>query len=153
VYNDRIIIVEYQQHIPSIITLRIQEWCVCSKFRVFESEEITFSESNLLIYNGMSATNIPTNSIRKITFSSINTNVSTENSSNSLTLYPNPVSNILHLKSLNAENLTVRIFSIDGKTLITQTLPTDHPDVDVTILPKGFYILKANDQTVRFTRK
>ena len=70
-----------------------------------------------------------------------------------MTLYPNPVSNILHLKNLNSENLTVRIFSIDGKAVLTRTLSTYHTDIDVTILPKGLYILKANDQTVRFTKK
>ncbi len=115
--------------------------------------KITFSENNLLVYNGNSTTNIPLNNIRKITFSSTNTNVSTENFSNSLTLYPNPVSNILHLKNLNSENLTVRIFSIDGKAVLTRTLSTYHTDIDVTILPKGLYILKANDQTIRFTKK
>lgn len=115
--------------------------------------KITFTGSNLLLFNGASTSSIPLSSINKVLFMATSTKVNVEHSADNLMVYPNPVTDMLYLKNLNAENLTVRIFSIDGRTLITQQLSSDQLIVNVTTLPRGFYFLKTNSQTVSFIRK
>ena len=115
--------------------------------------KISFSGSNLLLFNGTSTSSIPISSVNKVLFSGTNTKVNIEHVADNLMIFPNPVTHLLQLKNLNAENPTINIYSIDGKTVITQQLSADHPTVDVSGLPNGFYFLIANNQTVRFIKK
>lgn len=115
--------------------------------------KISFSGSNLLLFNGTSTSSIPISSVNKVLFSATNTKVNIEHAADNLMIFPNPVTYILHLKNLNDGHLTIMIFGIDGKALITQELSSEYPEVDVKTLPKGFYFLKANSHTVSFIKK
>ena len=115
--------------------------------------KISFSGSNLLLFNRTSTSSIPISSVNKVLFSATNTKVNIEHAADNLMIFPNPVTDILHLKNLNDGPHTISIFSIDGKALITQQLSSEYPEVDVTNLPKGFYFFKANSQTVSFIKK
>ena len=115
--------------------------------------KISFSGSNLLLFNGTSTSSIPISSVNKVLFSATNTKVNIEYAADNLMIFPNPVTDILHLKNLNDGHLTIMIFGIDGKALITQELSSEYPEVDVKTLPKGFYFLKANSHTVSFIKK
>ena len=63
------------------------------------------------------------------------------NPKNKITLYPNPVSNILHIETDNTGNIPeVKIYSIQGILLINTT----GNQIDVSLLPSGVYIVEIN---------
>ncbi|MCL2311083.1 MAG: T9SS type A sorting domain-containing protein [Firmicutes bacterium] len=59
---------------------------------------------------------------------------------NSVLLYPNPVSNILHIETNNAVIPEIKIYSIQGVLLIN----TKGKQIDVSSLPSGIYIAEID---------
>ena len=67
---------------------------------------------------------------------------------NELTVYPNPVNDVLVLSS-KAEigDLTIKIFNIEGKLLITQYLALEKEGfIDVSSLSNGIYFLNIEEE-------
>lgn len=68
-----------------------------------------------------------------------------------LALYPNPVTNTLHIQSPLASELTYRVYDLRGKALSTHHQSGQSHSIDVSGLAKGIYLLKAthnNNTTV-----
>jgi len=59
---------------------------------------------------------------------------------NSVLLYPNPVSNILHIETSSAITPEIKIYSIQGVLLIN----AKGNQIDVSSLPSGIYITEVN---------
>jgi type IV secretory pathway VirB2 component (pilin) len=63
--------------------------------------------------------------------------------------YPNPVNNILRIKSVGINNFnesTISFYNIEGQKLLEQKINKDMTEIDVSKLTKGIYILKQNDR-------
>jgi hypothetical protein len=71
---------------------------------------------------------------------------------NEFNLYPNPFSDILHIRSLhgNMEG-TIEVCSIDGKVLIIKELKSGYSEMDANELKKGLYLLKIKTGKDIFT--
>jgi len=67
-------------------------------------------------------------------------------------LYPNPVSDILHIKTQNSGQTTVEIYSILGKRVLKKALDANGA-VNVSALKNGVYIIKLTQGTQSTTRK
>lgn len=69
-------------------------------------------------------------------------------------LWQNPASNILHL-TLPATNsvINIRILDLQGRSLLTKTLLSAEPILDVNTLPKGLYVLMIQSGTNNWVRK
>ena len=66
-------------------------------------------------------------------------------------VYPNPVSERLHV---SAEGLTnVSVFSILGQRLLDVNLDSDECVLDVSVFENGVYMLKVSTQNGGFTRR
>ena len=84
-----------------------------------------------------------------------------EMKSNTLTIFPNPVSDILsvRLPDTYANRVMINIFDINGKLVISRQIQdyNNKIDMDVSVLHDGLYILeyrtKAQRQTVKFLKK
>lgn len=75
-------------------------------------------------------------------------NLATENFViNTITTYPNPMQNILHIEI--EKEFTATIFDITGKTLMTNSTN----DIDVSSLTAGIYILVINSEGKRYRKK
>jgi len=59
-----------------------------------------------------------------------------------LTLYPNPVQNVLHL-NLPAKTGILEVFDITGKSLLQRQIQQDNPSLDVSDLENGIYFVKV----------
>lgn len=56
--------------------------------------------------------------------------------------------------TINSGAITLRIFSADGTEVLAQKLGGGGTQsIDLSVLPKGIYILKAGSQTVKFRKK
>ncbi len=66
-------------------------------------------------------------------------------------IYPNPVKNELHVSGLS-KSQNFEIFSIDGKNVMSGTF--DHKkSISVSTLAKGVYMLRIENQTLKFIKK
>lgn len=125
-------------------------------FNIASSGKLYFSGSNILIQQESSstATSLPVNIIKKITFTTYALTVQ-ENSSNSskLVLYPNPSSDFIVIKSSKSgEKFNIKIYSVSGQ-LIKSGNYISGEAIDVSTLTSGIYIVKANNSTFKLIKK
>ncbi len=69
-----------------------------------------------------------------------------EKTSPAVKIFPNPVSNQLHINNVNGE---VRVFSVDGKLWMDRNVEQE-TSIDVRNLPAGMYILSTNGVNKKF---
>jgi len=64
-----------------------------------------------------------------------------------LTLFPNPVQDVLNLEIAKADLLTtqIEIIGIDGKVAFRSVLHNDKSSISVSFLPKGLYLLRSSN--------
>jgi len=78
----------------------------------------------------------------------VTTNISNINSSNKLSIFPNPATNNIKINSLyKIEN--VKIFDFTGKNIVN----TSNTNIDITNLQKGIYIVKIETNKNIFSQK
>lgn len=63
-----------------------------------------------------------------------------------LEIYPNPVFNILNIKSMDIKIKSLHIFGLDSKKQIIISLSENQLYIDVSQLPKGVYFIQAIDE-------
>ena len=110
----------------------------------YEGEWIVGRAHSRLYYNNMQSVFLQSRFSHKATASYINiasVGIKENNLENILTLYPNPVSNILHIEIGNTDKTPeVKIYSIQGILLMN----TKGNQIDVSSLPSGIYIVDIN---------
>ncbi len=83
-------------------------------------------------------------------------NTSTKNltENQSINVYPNPVDERLFvdIKGWEGQKI-IRLFDLTGRTILMKTVSEDKLEIDVSILPKGLYLLDVSDGVVRKQRK
>lgn len=66
----------------------------------------------------------------------------------SVYVYPNPVVNTLSIQGVG-KNASLEVYSLTGKSILNAT----GTELDVTLLMKGTYILRINQQYIKFIKK
>ena len=66
----------------------------------------------------------------------------------SLFVYPNPVSNTLNIRGVD-ENALLTVFNLSGQCVMQEK----GVEIDVTSLYQGTYILRINNQYIKFIKK
>ena len=71
---------------------------------------------------------------------------------NQTTIYPNPtVGNYIQI--INKEKITVKIYSILGKELLEKIIYPENPQLDISSIDRGIYMIKISDNYKTTTRK
>ena len=118
--------------------------------------KFTFSNNQLVLsYNDGTSALFDLSSVDKVFFEDVMTDVNTAllNDGTTLSLYPNPATDLLLFKNLPEDNAAVKIYRMDGKLMLNTQLTSDTPSLDVSTLPNGLYIVKMNDQTLKFIKQ
>ena len=116
--------------------------------------KITFVDGNLVLIPTIGTTeSYAVSQLSKLFFSNLSgvNNISAKQPE--LIVYPNPVSNYISLKNAPDGALNVIIFQLDGSVVKTELLTSSAQLIDVTMLTKGFHILKVNNQAIKFTKQ
>jgi hypothetical protein len=66
---------------------------------------------------------------------------------NSLNIYPNPAINDVTLTNIMLQNVTVSLYSIDGKLLLKKRLDQGNNTIDISGLSKGIYFITSTNVT------
>lgn len=77
-----------------------------------------------------------------------------ENATTELSIYPNPTNNLLHFKTSSSDLMTVTVFDVLGKNLMSETVSHSKP-LDVSRLASGIYTLKINNnsESIKFVKE
>ncbi|MCU7618375.1 T9SS type A sorting domain-containing protein [Chryseobacterium sp. PBS4-4] len=117
--------------------------------------KLYFSGSNLLVKTNGTANNvsIPTNIIRKITFttSSLATQEIGQNKSK-FRLYPNPASDFVKISSDKKQKMNVKIYSSTGSLVLKGTFQPDE-EININSLTSGFYLVQVDETTLKMIKK
>ena len=82
-----------------------------------------------------------------ITNTGINTNPNQQNNKITLSVYPNPTSDVIHVVLENPNSYPYEIYDISGKKMTNGNI--NGTDIDLSNLPFGTYFLKINiDNTI-----
>lgn len=70
-----------------------------------------------------------------------------------LTIYPNPVQDIIKLNLTKLDNYEINIYNSSGQKLIQKTISSDVLTIDLTSLNDGIYFITVDNKTERWTSK
>ncbi len=122
-----------------------------TKYELATVQKVTFAESGMVVECKNTAAKVE--NVRCISFSTIATtpDITTNNSAlegTELFVYPNPVAETLRIDGAEAGS-TFIIYDLQGRTL----LQTTEPQVNVSSLAQGSYLIKIGNQVVKFVKK
>jgi M6 family metalloprotease-like protein len=125
-----------------IVSLVFSDVATTNTQIIFNSKEATANKPQLVVTsNGSKSANVSSD-IQEV-------------SNKELKLYPNPVSDELHVQNAD-QNSTIEVFNLTGKLVMTKKLENSNI-VNVSSLESGLYILKAtgNEKTslIKFIKK
>jgi hypothetical protein len=67
----------------------------------------------------------------------------------SLTVYPNPTTGVVNIKSENAKIDRIQVFGINGRLL----LETSENPFNISAMPAGIYVIKINGETINIIKQ
>jgi len=70
-----------------------------------------------------------------------------------LIIYPNPVRDVINVQYPASTSYLVTICRMDGVMVLKSLLTADNHAIDTGGLTSGFYLLKVNDQTLKFIKQ
>ncbi len=79
-------------------------------------------------------------------------NTNLEESQQFIAVYPNPTSSILYIEGLN-QGETIRVFSLEGQLLVSQTAGAAHTSLDLTSLQTGVYLIQINTEFFKIIKQ
>lgn len=66
-------------------------------------------------------------------------------------LYPNPAQDFLSFKGEMSNGLNVQILDLQGKVLMTRTVSSSNPSIEISMLPVGKYIVRCMNENTTST--
>lgn len=121
------------------------------QFQLSNSGKFYFQNSNLIIDEGNGTTTpIAIANIRRITLQAGNSIENYTATSNFL-IYPNPTSDKLFFATDQNQMVEVAVYGLNGQLLQKSQINTSDY-IDVSNLAKGFYVIKINEQSFKFSK-
>ena len=114
-------------------------------YSIQEVRKLTFTSGNLVITpNSGTPDQIPLNDLRYVSFQDYTVSVEEYKTDYSISLYPNPVKDLLDLKieTGNLHNVSYQIFNMNGQLITHGDIHGNAAQIDMTLLPASLYMLK-----------
>ncbi|MCB0688499.1 MAG: T9SS type A sorting domain-containing protein [Saprospiraceae bacterium] len=118
------------------------------------TKNIVFENNNLVISGntcGKKYFNIFFN--QKLSFRESTTAVNDVVEAKILTVYPNPAISFINVDRSKEEVTDAVIYNTTGQAIITQQLNNKHGKIDISMLTDGIYLLKVDQQTIKFLKQ
>lgn len=132
---------------PALITISSDG--IENSYLLASVKHVTFTESAFSTMSIEKKDGSVVNDVRTLLFGSMqDVPTSVEDNAEAMVyVYPNPVVNTLYVEGISADE-TLSVFNLTGKCVIQTT----GNEVDVQGLPNGTYLLKLNNQCVKFIK-
>ena len=79
-------------------------------------------------------------------------NTNLEENQQLIAIYPNPTTSHLYIEGLN-QGETIRVFSLEGQLLVSQTAGAAHTSLDLTLLQTGVYLIQINTEFFKIIKQ
>lgn len=116
-----------------------------------EEDRMFFEDNQNLVIELLATKNvirISLDDIRKITCHE--TESTAENAENPVSIFPNPVHDVLTLRNLQGKQM-VSIYALDGRLTMSFEAIADQP-MDIAELPVGLYLVKTQSTTLKMVK-
>jgi hypothetical protein len=135
-------------------SLNIKRWdSTENNIELSTIKKITFLGTDFIInYQKGSTENYATSSVRKIVFGSYSGLKETLSETNPLQIFPNPSGDFITLKNQPEGVANLSIYSICGTQIMNLQHYSCNVPIDISWLTKGIYIIKVNNQALKFTK-
>ena len=121
------------------------------KLKQIATIEFTSKYIYFLDYSGEEIASKKIENVRKISF--VEGETAVENIADiTMIVYPNPTMDALFVQGLSKGDV-VRIYSLDGTLIKTQTVEDDILQINVDDIAVGSYLLQSNTNVVKFIKK
>jgi hypothetical protein len=70
-----------------------------------------------------------------------------------LSVYPNPASSVLRIVNFSQQTGVVSVIGMDGHTVLQTRITQESPVINISGLAKGLYIIRVNNQAIKFIRQ
>lgn len=136
------------------VSLEIKKWDNSNiSIDVNSLRKITFESGNVILnYQTGNVDNVQTSSIRKLVFTSVTGINNLHVDGNSMFVYPNPGIDYISLKNLPAGDLSVAIYTLCGNQVMNLLHYSNTDQINISELTKGVYIIKVNNQALKFLK-
>ncbi|HEY6913338.1 MAG TPA: T9SS type A sorting domain-containing protein [Paludibacter sp.] len=115
--------------------------------------KITFSGTNMLLsYTDGTTGTFDESSVSKMIFGVVSAVGPVVGNDSKLVLYPNPATDYISVKNAAEEAMNYTIYGLDGAALISSNLLSASQQIDISALKKGFYVIKVNNQAMKFLK-
>jgi len=118
--------------------------------------KFTFSEGKLVFYyTDNTSDSFGLESLSGLYFGEVSTGTETtldDSESAAISVYPNPVRDVIYIKNVPQDVSTVKIYRADGGLVCVKQLGSSGSQVNVSNLSFGLYILKTNNQSCKFVK-
>jgi hypothetical protein len=115
--------------------------------------KITFGNGMMILnYRIGTVENVITSSVQKLVFTSFTGLNDLQVEPATLIVFPNPSREYISLKNIPDGDVKIVIFSINGSQLINLQHYTNNEMIDINHLTRGIYIIKVNNQALKFTK-
>jgi len=123
------------------------------QFSINSINNIKFEKNGINIYMGTGSTTVYSiSTIRKLIFKNASRINELTDNMLQIQLYPNPVNDQLFIRNINIPETYVKIYTLDGVEVRNEPISSMTNSINVSQLPKGFYLLKINNQTLKFSK-
>jgi len=133
-------------------------------YTLSDIRKMSFSSGNILVIKTSGSTDTyALEDIRYLNFKDLTTGlpIAKQDNLNNLTVFPNPVNDVLHIQFAASENqqASLELLSIEGKVVYSQTLSRQAVvyQINISSLPKGLYVCKINNgtsiETIKFIKQ
>jgi hypothetical protein len=117
-------------------------------------QKFTFNDNNLLLdYTTGSTESYSLSNISKLYFSTGNGNSVITSQTNKISIYPNPTSGQLYVSNIPESSTIATIYRIDGALVLKTEMEAGTNTISVEGLSKGLYLLKINNQVLKFFKQ
>ena len=115
--------------------------------------KITFVGTNMILTYAAGTTDSFIESvIKKMVFNVVSGIVGVSGDETAFSVYPNPVSDVLSLRNVAEGKTFAKVYRFDGALVIVKQITSIDPQIDVSSLTKGFYVLKVHNQALKFIK-
>lgn len=118
-------------------------------------QKVFFADENLNInYRNGSSELFNVTNLSKIYFHPLSSSVTTiAGTGKVISVYPNPAISTLNVKNVSNGEASFTIFRMDGAIVMKSQLVSGNSSIDIASLNGGLYLLKIDNQVVRFIKE
>lgn len=75
------------------------------------------------------------------------------NNEQKISIYPNPASDVIYIKTAQEITSVVSIYRVDGVLVFQNQVSSENKSIDISSLTSGLYLLRVNNQAIKFLKQ